>query len=83
MKSVTVYLDLIFLTNVFFDAAMIMLTAAIRRCRIPRWRIAVASMVGAAYTVLMFFPAYSIMFTVFSKIIFALFLVYVAVDLCK
>lgn len=78
MKSVSVYLDLIFLTNVLFDAAMLMVTAGVRRTPIRYWRIIVASMVGALYTILMFFPAFSLLFTVFFKIGFSFILVYIA-----
>jgi len=78
MKSVSVYLDLIFLTNVLFDAAMLMVTAGIRRTEIRYWRIFTASIVGALYTILMFFPAFSLLFTVIFKIGFSLMLVYIA-----
>jgi stage II sporulation protein GA (sporulation sigma-E factor processing peptidase) len=78
MKSVSVYLDLVFLTNVLFDAAMLMVTAGIRRTHIRYWRIIVASIVGALYTILMFFPAFSLLFAVFFKIGFSFILVYIA-----
>src|SRR5690554_964510 len=78
MKSVSVYLDLIFLTNVLFDAAMLMLTAGIRRTTVRYWRIIVASIIGATYSILMFFPELSILFTALSKIVFSLILVYMA-----
>ncbi|MEX1030354.1 MAG: sigma-E processing peptidase SpoIIGA [Paenibacillaceae bacterium] len=78
MKSVEVYLDLIFLTNVLFDAAMIMVTAGIRRTPIRYWRIIAASIIGAIYSILMFFPAFSLLFTIFSKLVFSFFLVYIA-----
>jgi stage II sporulation protein GA (sporulation sigma-E factor processing peptidase) len=78
MKSVEVYLDLIFLTNVLFDAAMIMVTAGIRRTPIRYWRIIAASIIGAIYSILMFFPAFSLLFTIFSKLVFSFLLVYIA-----
>jgi stage II sporulation protein GA (sporulation sigma-E factor processing peptidase) len=78
MKSVIVYVDLIFLTNVFFDAAMLMVTAGLRRTHIRFWRITAASIVGALYTILMFFPAFSVFFTVLFKVGFSMVLVYIA-----
>jgi stage II sporulation protein GA (sporulation sigma-E factor processing peptidase) len=78
MKSVEVYIDLIFLTNFMFDAAMIMVTAGLRRTSIRYWRMIVASFIGAIYSILMFFPAFYLLYTLPSKLVFSLILVFVA-----
>jgi stage II sporulation protein GA (sporulation sigma-E factor processing peptidase) len=67
---VVVYADLIFLLNFFMDAAMLIATATTRKIKVKWWRIAASAGIGAAYVVLMFFPALSILFTFVVKCLF-------------
>ena len=73
-----VYLDLIFLTNVCFDSAIIMMTARLLRVNIRIWRTSVAVLLGASYVLLMFVPAFEAMYSVFAKLLFSIIVVYVA-----
>lgn len=73
-----VYLDLIFLTNIFFDASILMMTAKVRDIRIRIWRTCVAVLLGASYVLLMFNPAFSILYTAFAKLLFSLLVVLTA-----
>ena len=73
-----VYLDLIFLTNLCFDTAIVMMTAKLRGLKLSRKRTALAVLLGASYVLLMFQPAFALLYTVVAKLIFSLFVVYVA-----
>jgi stage II sporulation protein GA (sporulation sigma-E factor processing peptidase) len=78
VESVIVYVDLIFLTNVCFDATILMITARLRKNQISRWRVAGASILGAVYAVLMVFPIFAILYTVIAKLLFSILIVFVA-----
>lgn len=67
-----VYADLIFLFNFLMDAGMLVLTARIRKIRFKWWRVVVSACIGAAYVVMMFVPALSILFTLIVKCAFCL-----------
>lgn len=70
-----VYLDLVFLINFLIDGTLLMTTAWTRKVRTKLWRIAAASLIGASYVVMMFFPALSFLFTFMVKIIFSIFMI--------
>jgi stage II sporulation protein GA (sporulation sigma-E factor processing peptidase) len=72
-----VYLDLILLTSLFFDTAIIMMTAKMRHIQIKIWRTGIAVILGAAYEGFMFVPELQIMYTVFAKLTFAFLVVYI------
>ncbi|MNI27694.1 Sporulation factor SpoIIGA [compost metagenome] len=65
-----VYADLIFLFNFLMDAALLLLTARIRRISFTWWRLAASAAIGAAYVVMIFVPALSIFFTFIVKCCF-------------
>lgn len=73
-----VYVDMIFLLNFLMDAAIVKTTAWAAKTRVPAWRIALSSLVGAAYVVMIFFPSLSFMFTFVVKFLFSLAMVAIA-----
>jgi stage II sporulation protein GA (sporulation sigma-E factor processing peptidase) len=75
---VVVYADLIFLLNFFMDAAMLIATATTRKMKVKWWRIAASAGIGAAYVILMFFPALSILFTFVVKCLFCVTMLVIA-----
>lgn len=66
-----VYLDLVFLTNLFIDAALLRMTAWSRRLTFRWWRLVLASAVGALYVVMLFVPSPSFLFTTLIKLLFS------------
>lgn len=67
----TVYLDLIFLTNFLIDWILLWSTAFVLKLR-PRWyRLGLGAGLGATYTLVIFFPYMSSLFTFFTKLIFS------------
>lgn len=73
-----VYVDLLFLTNLFFDAAVILLTARVRHLRLTIRRLAVSALVGAAYVLPMFHPSFGFLYTAVAKVVFSLLVVWLA-----
>lgn len=73
-----VYLDLILVTNVCFDAAILMMTAKVRGLGLRIWRTCAACALGAAYLLLMFVPSFDFLYTVIAKLLFSLAVVAVA-----
>ncbi|MCM2999627.1 sigma-E processing peptidase SpoIIGA [Paenibacillus cellulositrophicus] len=63
-----VYIDLIFITNLLIDGALLWLTAWMRKLKPPWWRLIVAAVVGALYVVMMFVPQLSFMYTFLVKL---------------
>lgn len=77
-EIVTVYVDLVFLSNFIIDAALIQATAWTRRVRVKVWRMAAASALGAAYVLVLFMPEAQILFTFFVKTCVSLVMVWIA-----
>lgn len=73
-----VYVDLLFLTNLFFDAFVLLLTARVRRLHLTVRRLAVSALVGAAYVLPMFHPSFGFLYTTVAKLAFSLFVVRLA-----
>ncbi|MFU1792803.1 sigma-E processing peptidase SpoIIGA [Paenibacillus azoreducens] len=73
-----VYIDLIFITNLLIDGALLWLTAWMRKQRLRWWRLAVAAMVGALYVVMMFLPELSFMYTFIIKFALSLLMLWIA-----
>jgi stage II sporulation protein GA (sporulation sigma-E factor processing peptidase) len=73
-----VYLDLIFLTNLLMDGALLQTTAWTRKVKVKFWRLLIASVIGASYVVFMFFPSMSVLYTFLMKALFSLTMVYIA-----
>lgn len=70
-----VYVDLIFLTNFFFDASLLMMTAFVRKIKIRRSRLAAAALCGALYAAAMIVPRLSWLYAPPAKLVFSLLIV--------
>ncbi|WP_379131942.1 sigma-E processing peptidase SpoIIGA [Paenibacillus sp. sgz500958] len=58
-----VYIDLIFTANLLIDGVLLWLTAWLVKLKISWWRMALSSLVGALYVVMMFVPDLSFLYT--------------------
>lgn len=77
-KRMIVYVDLIFLLNLLIDVILLQTTAWARKIRASPWRILTASVIGAMYVVMMFFPVLSFMFAFMIKLLFSLLMIWTA-----
>lgn len=66
-----VYVDIVFLTNLVLDFAMLLVTAKVRGLRPVLWRTALSSAIGASYVLFMFVPALSVLYTFVVKCLFS------------
>ncbi|MFH5182837.1 sigma-E processing peptidase SpoIIGA [Paenibacillus sp. TAB 01] len=73
-----VYIDIIFLTNVLIDGALLWVTARSRKLAFRWWRLLSSACLGGAYVVLMFFPPVSFMFTFAIKFALSLLMLWLA-----
>lgn len=73
----TVYIDALFLTNLFMDTVLLFLVSVLLG-EIKTKRIFITAVVSALYGTVMFFPQIDFMYCTFSKVIFTAFLIYVA-----
>lgn len=62
-----IYIDLIFLVNLFIDAVVLVITAWMRKLRPVWWRTLMSAFIGALYVVMMFVPELSFLFTFLIK----------------
>lgn len=76
--ELVVYIDLIFITNLLIDGALLWLTAWMRKQRLRWWRITVSAAVGALYVVMMFLPELSFMYTFIIKFALSLWMLWIA-----
>jgi stage II sporulation protein GA (sporulation sigma-E factor processing peptidase) len=75
---VTMYADVVFLTNAIIDYMLLLLTGHICRQPLRKRRLIFASTVGATYTVFLFFPFLSFVFTFLAKLLFSCFMIILA-----
>ncbi|WP_334071894.1 MULTISPECIES: sigma-E processing peptidase SpoIIGA [Paenibacillus] len=73
-----VYIDLIFLMNLLIDAALLAMTAWLRKRKVVYWRLGLSAAVGAFYVVMMFLPALSFLFTFLVKFLFSVVMLWIA-----
>ncbi|NKQ20779.1 sigma-E processing peptidase SpoIIGA [Brevibacillus laterosporus] len=73
-----VYLDIILLLNFVIDALLLWFTAFFRKERIVWWRLLLASAVGSCYVAFYFFPFFSGIYAWFTKLLFSLFILWIA-----
>jgi len=78
VASLIVYLDLVFLTNLLIDAALLRMTAWSRRLTFRWWRLALAAALGAMYVVMIFVPSMSFLFTTLIKLLFSIAMIWIA-----
>jgi stage II sporulation protein GA (sporulation sigma-E factor processing peptidase) len=62
-----VYADLLFLTSLFFDASVLLMTARLRKLRLSPGRLAAGAVLGAAYVIPMLFPAFGFLYSAAAK----------------
>ena len=74
----TVYLDIVFLENVLMNYIIIFATGVVIRDECRKWRIFAASVLGAAYTVVMYLNVIPIYSNFAMKIVLSVVIVYVA-----
>ncbi|MDF2721898.1 MAG: spoIIGA [Paenibacillus sp.] len=72
-----VYADLIFLANLFIDAAILYVTARLRQTYPKLWRLCAASLLGACYVMMFWLPSLSFMFTFAVKCLFSMAMVWI------
>lgn len=80
MKPV-IYIDVLFFVNLFINYILLFLTSKIGRLKPGKWRLWIGSLVGAVYSVLMFFPSLEFGYTAMAKFMFSMALVAVAFNI--
>ena len=68
MKLLVVYVDLVFLSNLVIDGAVLLMTAWVRGLRPKWWRLTASAAVGAVYTALLFLPGAGPLYSALAKI---------------
>lgn len=74
----TVYLDIVFLENILMNYIIIFATAVVLKVDYKRWRIFLASCIGAVYTVVMYLNIISIYSNFIMKFILSMVIVYIS-----
>lgn len=74
----TVYVDLVFLSNLTIDAAILLTTAKVRHLRPRRRRVALSASVGAAYAAAMFVTSVPYLYSFGVKLMISALMVYVS-----
>lgn len=75
----TVYIDSLFMSNLFMDSVIIFIVSVMRRRAISTKRLFVASAVSALYGSLIFFPDLAFIYGALAKIIFSVIPVIIAI----
>lgn len=65
-----IYVDMLFLLNFFMDSVLLYLSSLVLRRPLKPVRLAAVSAAAALYSVFMFFPRLSFMFSAFAKLLF-------------
>ncbi|MGE5632992.1 MAG: sigma-E processing peptidase SpoIIGA [Caulobacteraceae bacterium] len=73
-----VYADVILLENIIMNYLILWSTAKLTRYNYSKVKLIIASLAGAVYAVLSYFPQYSFLYTLFIKVLFSLLIVIVA-----
>lgn len=76
--AMVVYVDVVFITNFVIDTMTLTMTAWVQKVKIKFWRVMIASILGALYVVMMFFPMLSSMYTLLIKFIFSAGMIFIA-----
>ena len=76
-----VYIDVLFLTNFLINLVLLYVTGKLASIKISGLRVFISSVLGALYSVFMFFPNLSIFYTGFAKFLSALAIVAVAYNI--
>lgn len=70
--TLTIYIDVLFFVNFIINSLLIICTGFILRYKMSIIRIAFGSTISAIYSVLMFFPAAHILYTISGRVIFTI-----------
>lgn len=73
-----VYVDLVFLTNLAVDGLVLLAAAKARSLKPPRWRVATAAAVGAAYAAAIFWADVPYLYSLGAKLAVSAFMVLIA-----
>jgi stage II sporulation protein GA (sporulation sigma-E factor processing peptidase) len=73
-----IYADVIFLENLIMNYLILWSTARLTRYSYSKVKLVIASVLGAVYAVLSYFPEYSYMVSFFMKVLFSILIVIVA-----
>lgn len=73
--SLTVYVDLVFFSNLAMDGVVLLTTAKVRRADISRFRLLAAAAVGAAYAAIMFVAHTPYLYSFAAKVAVSLLMV--------
>lgn len=74
----TVYIDVMFMRELIFDAILLSVTAWLLKMKWIWWKITLASTLGSLYTIALFFPSLSFMFHFTIKIAISLAMIFIA-----
>ncbi|CAI6020427.1 sigma-E processing peptidase SpoIIGA [Cohnella sp. JJ-181] len=74
----TVYVDLVFLSNLTIDASILLTTAKVRHLRPPRRRVALSASVGALYAAAMFVTSVPYLYSLGVKLMISALMVFLA-----
>jgi stage II sporulation protein GA (sporulation sigma-E factor processing peptidase) len=73
---VIIYLDIIFLYNFLIDWILLWSSAYVLKVK-PKWyRYMIGALIGALYTIMLFFPSMSIFYTLLAKFLFSVVIVF-------
>lgn len=74
----TIYLDVIWLLNFFFDTLLLLLTAIILKRKVKKWRLFLGALIGSSIVLLYFTPFQSMASHPITKFLYSIFIVYTA-----
>lgn len=74
----TLYVDIIFLENIFMNSIILLATATIMKTQIRIWRILVSSIIGSIYAIIIYVSNIEIYSNVFLKLLLSVAIVYIA-----
>lgn len=74
----TIYLDIIFLENIFMNTIIVFATCIILKSKISIIRILISSLIGSLYAVLTYITTLGIFSNVFLKMLLSITMVYIA-----
>lgn len=76
--NVTIYVDLVFMTNLAIDGAVLLWTARLRKLQISRLRLLAAAAIGALYAAAMFWVSVPYLYSFAAKVLVSLLMVLIS-----
>jgi stage II sporulation protein GA (sporulation sigma-E factor processing peptidase) len=73
-----IYIDILFCINLIINYFILIATTAILRRKDARWRLFVGAMLGALYSVFIFFPTLGLLYSSLAKFVFSLSIIIVS-----